>query len=146
MVDCSLVHLNTSVPNNSCMTADLTEIALEVAGMSCAACVIKVERALLATPGVANVSVNLATKRAAIQLTQQNSTTSSQNRSIKPEDLAEVANNLGFKACVTDLQLLPEALQRSQMHEVRQWAVDRRRLGFLGIFGKPSRQLFSGIS
>lgn len=37
-----------------------------VSGMSCAACVRRVERAIAAVPGVADVSVNLATERASI--------------------------------------------------------------------------------
>ena len=39
---------------------------LRVSGMSCAACVRRVERAAAAVPGVQDVSVNLATERAAI--------------------------------------------------------------------------------
>lgn len=39
---------------------------LGVTGMSCAACVRRVERAIAAVPGVEAVSVNLATERASI--------------------------------------------------------------------------------
>ena len=39
---------------------------IAVSGMSCAACVRRVERAITAVPGVAGVSVNLATERASI--------------------------------------------------------------------------------
>ena len=39
---------------------------LEVEGMTCASCVGRVERALLAVPGVASASVNLATERAQV--------------------------------------------------------------------------------
>jgi len=42
----------------------LTE--LSVAGMTCASCVGRVERALAAVPGVSDVSVNLATERASV--------------------------------------------------------------------------------
>lgn len=44
------------------------DISLSVAGMTCASCVGRVERALKAVPGVKQASVNLATERATIQL------------------------------------------------------------------------------
>ncbi|AWI89472.1 heavy metal translocating P-type ATPase [Methylobacterium sp. DM1] len=43
-------------------------ITLPVEGMSCASCVGRVERALAAIPGAADVSVNLATGRASLEL------------------------------------------------------------------------------
>ncbi|MDW8253480.1 MAG: heavy metal translocating P-type ATPase [Chloroflexota bacterium] len=45
----------------------LREISLGVTGMSCAACVRRIERALGAVPGVAFAAVNLATERATVQ-------------------------------------------------------------------------------
>jgi Cu+-exporting ATPase len=42
------------------------ERQLEVSGMTCAACVARVERALAAVPGVVSASVNLATERATV--------------------------------------------------------------------------------
>ncbi len=45
---------------------NLTVVTLPIEGMSCASCVGRVERALQAVPGVAAVSVNLATERASI--------------------------------------------------------------------------------
>ncbi len=47
----------------------LTEVTLQIEGMSCASCVGRVEKALLGVPGVASVSVNLATERALVQTT-----------------------------------------------------------------------------
>jgi P-type Cu+ transporter len=44
----------------------VTTVSIPVRGMSCAACVGHVERALLAMPGVKKASVNLATERATI--------------------------------------------------------------------------------
>ncbi len=41
---------------------------LAIAGMSCASCVGRVERALLAVPGVRSATVNLATERARVEL------------------------------------------------------------------------------
>ncbi|MGH8055070.1 MAG: heavy metal translocating P-type ATPase [Stenotrophomonas sp.] len=42
-------------------------LELEIEGMTCASCVGRVERALLALPGVQSASVNLATERATVQ-------------------------------------------------------------------------------
>ncbi|NGP18632.1 heavy metal translocating P-type ATPase [Devosia aurantiaca] len=41
-------------------------VTLDIAGMTCASCVARVERALLKVPGVESASVNLATERATI--------------------------------------------------------------------------------
>jgi Cu+-exporting ATPase len=47
------------------MAAIITaEQRLEIGGMTCAACVARVERALMAVPGVVSASVNIATERA----------------------------------------------------------------------------------
>ena len=45
-----------------------TKLDIAVAGMTCASCVRRVERALAAVPGVAAVAVNLATSRASVAL------------------------------------------------------------------------------
>ncbi|MEO7495470.1 MAG: heavy metal translocating P-type ATPase [Massilia sp.] len=47
-------------------TASNKEFALEIGGMSCAACAGRVERALLAVPGVERAAVNLATEQARV--------------------------------------------------------------------------------
>jgi Cu+-exporting ATPase len=48
--------------------ADGSEIRLDISGMTCAACATRVEKALRGVPGVARVTVNLATERAAVNL------------------------------------------------------------------------------
>jgi Cu+-exporting ATPase len=50
-------------------TKTIEKIALPVEGMTCAACVGHVERALKSVPGVTNASVNLATEQASVELT-----------------------------------------------------------------------------
>jgi len=108
---CGLALLNISGLASPASNQQQCEVDLEVTGMSCTACVVKVERALRATPGVSHVAVNLATKRATI------TTIASRN----PTELADVVNRLGFKTVVTEEALSTEALQKSQNHEVRQW-------------------------
>ncbi|EIJ46811.1 heavy metal translocating P-type ATPase [Herbaspirillum sp. GW103] len=50
----------------STSTPAAAEISLDIEGMSCASCVMRVEKALKKVPGVTDVSVNLATERASI--------------------------------------------------------------------------------
>ena len=46
----------------------LDEVTLAIAGMTCASCVARVEKALQKVPGVVSASVNLATERATVGL------------------------------------------------------------------------------
>jgi Cu+-exporting ATPase len=46
-----------------------THFQLQITGMTCASCVARVERALLATPGVVSASVNFATEQANVEAT-----------------------------------------------------------------------------
>ena len=48
-------------------TTALSDIKLQVTGMTCASCVMRVEKALLKVPGVSGATVNLATEQASIQ-------------------------------------------------------------------------------
>ena len=48
-------------------TKQLKKISLQIAGMTCAACVVNNEKALGDLPGVKNVVVNLATGKAAVE-------------------------------------------------------------------------------
>ncbi len=47
------------------------EIELALQGMTCASCVSRIERALVAVPGVVEASVNLATEQARVRVTSQ---------------------------------------------------------------------------
>ena len=58
--------MNVPQPMRSPDTMDHTSIRLPVAGMTCASCVSRVEKALLAVPGVADAQVNLATESATL--------------------------------------------------------------------------------
>ncbi|MBT9457255.1 MAG: copper-translocating P-type ATPase [Burkholderiaceae bacterium] len=56
--------MNTALANALTHAPD---IQLQIGGMTCASCVLRVEKALLKVPGVAAASVNLATERATVQ-------------------------------------------------------------------------------
>ncbi len=49
-------------------TSATTHFQLQITGMTCGSCVARVERALLATPGVVSASVNFATEQASVEV------------------------------------------------------------------------------
>ena len=55
------------MPTSLAIPGRPTAIDLQVLGMTCASCVMRVEKALLKVPGVSAVSVNLTTERATVQ-------------------------------------------------------------------------------
>src|ERR1700744_4226488 len=68
----------------------MTEQALQIAGMSCAACQHHVERALRSVPGVESASVSLLANSAQINSTQP----------IEVQPLIEAVRNAGYDASV----------------------------------------------
>jgi len=68
-----------------------SDVTLSVEGMTCASCVGRVERALLAGPGVISAAVNLATETAQVHYLAG---------ATAPADLAAIATNAGYPAKV----------------------------------------------
>ncbi|MFL5611233.1 MAG: cation transporter, partial [Gemmatimonadaceae bacterium] len=64
-------------------------VALEVTGMTCAACQARVQRALAAEPGVIDASVNLVTWNAAIRYDPA---------AVSPERLVQTVRATGYGA------------------------------------------------
>ena len=69
--------------------ARLCELELRVDGMTCASCVARVERALVAVPGVVEASVNLASARAVLRYDSAVST---------PADIATAVRVAGYES------------------------------------------------
>jgi Cu+-exporting ATPase len=69
-------------------------VELNIAGMTCASCVRRIERALAKVPGVTAASVNLATERASVTV----------DASVAPTDLLAAVERAGYGA-----ELLPPA-------------------------------------
>ena len=67
-------------------TANLIKLPIE--GMTCASCVARVERALMAVPGVASAEVNLATETASVALAE----------GAAPESLVAAVRDAGYEA------------------------------------------------
>lgn len=72
------------------------EIEFAVAGMTCASCVARVERALKALPGVESASVNLATERATVAYDPS---------TVTPAGLAQAVHARGYEPVMKDIDL-----------------------------------------
>ena len=69
----------------------MSQIILDIQGMSCASCAAHVEKGLAKQPGVYSASVNLATEKAQVEF---------DSRQITPQALAAAVDALGYKATV----------------------------------------------
>lgn len=68
---------------------DIRKVTIPIEGMTCAACVRAVERALTKVPGVIKAQVNLATEKAAIEY---------DGEVVRLSQLRQAINNAGYKA------------------------------------------------
>lgn len=68
-------------------------VNLSISGMSCANCVATVERGLRGVPGVINVSVNLETERAVVEIARG---------TVKIADLRQAVKAAGYKTLDAD--------------------------------------------
>jgi len=100
------------------------ELKFTVTGMSCAACVGKIERAVGKLPGVTKVLVNLPLNKAHVHLKQLAAT--------GPRDVLECINALGYSAQVALESTDQKALSKS---EVDKW---RRLLTTAMLFSLPA--------
>ena len=75
-------------------------VKLQVIGMTCASCVLRVEKALRSLPGVLRVSVNLATEQAFVEATP----------SVTVEVLAAAVRKAGYEVSVEEVALQVEGM------------------------------------
>ena len=100
------------------------KVSLPIGGMTCASCVAHVEEALAKTPGVLNVSVNLATEKASV------------------EYIPTVTGLPEFRRAVADVgyEVLPTAEEKAEedlSREVRKMQDARRRMILAWAFTGP---------
>jgi P-type Cu+ transporter len=79
----------------STTNAERRDITLPVAGMTCASCVLRVEKALKAVPGVQEASVNLATELATVRA----------DPSVAPDALVAAVRKAGYEPATRPFQL-----------------------------------------
>ncbi|MEW6707393.1 MAG: heavy metal translocating P-type ATPase [Pseudomonadota bacterium] len=75
-------------------------IKLQVTGMTCASCVMRVEKTLQAVPGVREASVNLATEEASVNA----------DASVTADSLAAAVRKAGYDVATTETTLLVEGM------------------------------------
>ncbi|MBE0549092.1 MAG: heavy metal translocating P-type ATPase, partial [Rubrivivax sp.] len=75
-------------------------LQLQVAGMTCASCVQRVEKALAAVPGVTQATVNLATEQATVQAAP----------TVRAETLAAAVGKAGYDVVMTEATLQIEGM------------------------------------
>ena len=87
-------------------------LELAIAGMTCASCVGRVERALAQLPGVLRVSVNLATEQALLQVTP----------GLDAQSLLQAVAKAGYTATLLDLEKPAQPAAERHLHRER-WAL-----------------------
>jgi len=91
-----------------------SQVDLSVEGMSCAACVARIEKELKKARGIVEASVNLATKKARVSYIEG---------LIRPEEIQQIINQLGYKASLIREQgetgYLPEIIAREEYVRLR---------------------------
>ena len=92
-------------------SAGMTQRQLAIDGMTCASCVARVERALRKVPGVQEVSVNLATEQAVVQLAEGAATASAEGAAATDAALREAVHRAGYAASGLTPQA-PEPVRR----------------------------------
>ena len=88
------------LPKISMNTAAPSDIKLQVTGMTCASCVMRVEKSLKAVPGVRDASINLATEQASVNA----------DVSVTADTLAAAVRNAGYDVATTETTLLVEGM------------------------------------
>lgn len=85
---------------NTAALSNPNGIQLQVTGMTCASCVMRVEKTLKAVPGVAKASVNLATEQASVQA----------DTSVTADALVAAVRQAGYDVATTETTLQVEGM------------------------------------
>jgi len=97
----------------SAVIAENQEVELAIKGMTCASCVLRVEKALATVPGVARANVNLATHRASLSFTP-----AVDNPQSLVHALIEASEKAGYDAALIEhSQAASDALSIEQTEE-----------------------------
>jgi P-type Cu+ transporter len=80
--------------------ATLSDIKLQVTGMTCASCVMRVEKSIKAVPGVRQASINLATEQATVHA----------DPAVTADSLAAAVRKAGYDVATTETTLQVEGM------------------------------------
>jgi Cu+-exporting ATPase len=81
-------------------TVALSDIKLQVTGMTCASCVMRVEKSLESVPGVRQASINLATEQASVSV----------ELAVSADTLAAAVRKAGYDVATTETTLQVEGM------------------------------------
>lgn len=95
------------------------KITLPIGGMTCAACVMHVENGLKEVPGVLNVSVNLATERATVEMIPGAVTLVDLKHAV--EDVGYEVLDTGGDAQTGSTELIDREAQLREQERQREW-------------------------
>ncbi len=84
--------LATGTPTDESRRAGARSLQFPITGMTCAACVARVEKGLRKVPGVAEAGVNLATEKATVSFDPE---------TVSPETLVEAVRDVGYDVALT---------------------------------------------
>ena len=90
------------VSQDAARVAGVVKVSFPVAGMTCAACVSRVQRSLAETPGVLDAAVNLATNLATVEL---------ERGAVRPGDLVAAIRDAGYDVGTESAQVAVEGLR-----------------------------------
>lgn len=85
-------------------------IQLDIQGMTCASCVVTIEKYIGSLDGVKNISVNLTTEKALVEFSSD---------IIGTRDLVEAVSDIGFTASIASEDVDIERLERKE--EIKKW-------------------------
>ena len=98
-------------PTSERLDGALAECALSLQGMTCASCVLTIEKALKATPGIHKASVNLATERATVQYDPQ---------AVAETEMIKAVEEVGYGAkAISDMEETQEAEEQERARHLR---------------------------
>ncbi len=111
----AVTPIETVVAEREPEPSAFSDAALSVQGMTCASCVLTIEKALKATPGVQDAAVNLATEKATVHYDPEKVTES---------DMVKAVEGIGYGArAISEAEEASEAEEEQKARQLRTLAI-----------------------
>ncbi|MFM0341075.1 heavy metal translocating P-type ATPase [Paraburkholderia fungorum] len=108
-----MTELATPQRSADATAAPTSTAEIEIGGMTCASCALRVEKALAKVPGVTRASVNLATEKARVD----------GDATLDPETLAQAVRKAGYDATLAASAAVAAPAQLSQLSQAAELAI-----------------------
>jgi len=109
-----------------------TSVTIPVAGMTCAACAMRIEKVIGKLDGVASVSVNLATEKATVQYDR---------KKVKLSAIKQAIEKIGYKALDAERE---NAVDEDKLRKEKEIRTLRRKFTVSAVFAVPLLYLAMG--